>query len=198
MKDEILFVGKMSGRAVMVYRSGDTLRINISDDPLNMLRYAYPVKPSNAAKISRAHEARELGINAQIPEPDYSHVRVDYEKEDDFVAALLAMNVVVEESWGYKHLDWDWSAAFPNDPFDDGENGMRYSVTVRRKSGEIVEVKSWVGGYDTAIPDTDTWDYVPGEFMEEFAAQVSRFKQHIQERAVSRRAELQKEFGGEQ
>lgn len=198
MKDEILFAGKMNGRAVMVYRSSDTLstlRVNVSEDPLNMLRHAYPVEPVNALKISRAQEARRLGIDARIPEPDYSNVRVDYE-EEEFIAALLAMNAVVEDTpWGYYKLSWDWSAAFPHPPFDDGENGMRRQVVVRRKNGEIVSVKSWVGGYDTAIPDTDTWDYIPEEFVEEFLAQTSRFKQRVQERAAERLAELQREFG---
>lgn len=193
MKDKVLFVGKVGGRAVMVYRSGETLRVNVSEDPLDMLRHAYPVEPANAAKIARAHEARRLGIDARIPDPDYSGITVDYD-EDDFIAALLAMNAVTEDvSWG-KNLSWDWSA-FPNDPFDDGENGMRRSTTVRRKSGEIVLVKSWVGGYDTAILDTDTWNYIPEEFTEEFLAQTSRFKQLIQERSASRLAELQREFG---
>ena len=195
MKDEILFAGKINGRAVMVYRSGDTLRINVSEDPVTMATRAWPVQPVNSEKIERAKVARKLGIDAQIPEPDYSGITVDYNDEDDFILALLAMNVVLEDTpWGYPVLSWDWSA-FPNDPFDDGENGMRRRVIVRRKNGVLVEAKSWVGGYDTAIPDATTWDYIPEEFVDKFKEQAEEFERRAQERAAKRLAELQREFG---
>ncbi len=153
-------------------------RVGILDvNPRAMLRDAAQSRPCNSELIALASDGVAAGFDVRIPDPDYSCLEIDHQSDEDFIAAVLAIEprcitlrgFYVPDASAYDALFPHWvTHSESNGTCDEYQRSVR-CAHVRKSDGRVMCV------LDTLTPRvvsvTSSWyDWLPREWQQALAA----------------------------